>query len=839
MDEIILKDTSGNRVPITDREKDILLGLKSGKKTKSIAYDLDLSPRTVDNIILKLREKVGASSRCDLLDNYYECNQSRADSIHKQEHIFDIRYMLAFVVFLSIISVIFIVFFQDRGTHKAFEWNIPLKNSFYTPRLTKLEQLEDKLKNNSQGNIISVYGLGGVGKTTFVKHYALDADKKYNFKIWFNAEKPSVLLNEILQLGEFKGLFDESDNKEMKVLKVVRWIEEEKNGLVVFDNAEDFLSIKGYIPNYCDVIITTRNNKMPSPFHMDMMKDEEAINLFISVLNASKPVDKSKVASIVSSLDNLPLAIVQAASYVRENNMSLDYFLSIYAESLEELLKQMPYLVHDHAPAYVTWDMNLSKITSKKAIETLKIISFLLPDKIDRGLITFLLFGNRVTEKQIEVELLLSELSCFSLIHSSNQYVSIHRLLHKWLQKRVSTSEKRELLRKILKNLSALFESDMVNIKNVGFIRVLISHSESILEAASDLPKTEKKFLHKVFLGLSKAYDLMGNYENRKKYLNLAHVSVLEQFGEKSSEYAKLLYGLGRYEIRVENFITAKNNLKQALEILDGVEKPFSKERLLCINELGRVYGRLAEYKEAIRYQEKALSVSEDIYGQGHIEVGNILNELGWVLFNYGDYRKAKTYLYRSLKIHETVLGMAHVETARVLKSLGCVLVALGELDLAENILNRSYDIRRAHYGENHIKVLNVLVAKAVLYSAKGKHVKAIDMLKKCKSITDKLYGKNLIFKAALDINLGNIYMNIGDKESARSLLRKGIELFEKNLSTNQINLLVSRYSLMKLENNKLYRVKIENQIKNRLFKSHVYAKIIKDTGGNLFILNT
>ena len=117
MDEIILKDTSGNRVPITDREKDILLGLKSGKKTKSIAYDLDLSPRTVDNIILKLREKVGASSRCDLLDNYYECNQSRADSIHKQEHIFDIRYMLAFVVFLSIISVIFIVFFQDIQQH--------------------------------------------------------------------------------------------------------------------------------------------------------------------------------------------------------------------------------------------------------------------------------------------------------------------------------------------------------------------------------------------------------------------------------------------------------------------------------------------------------------------------------------------------------------------------------------------------------------------------------------------------------------------------------------------------------------------------------------------------
>ena len=179
------------------------------------------------------------------------------------------------------------------------------------------------------------------------------------------------------------------------------------------------------------------------------------------------------------------------------------------------------------------------------------------------------------------------------------------------------------------------------------------------------------------------------------------------------------------------------------------------------------------------------------------------------------------------------------LKSAKFLKSLGCVLVALGELDLAENILNRSYDIRRAHYGENHIKVLNVLVAKAVLYSAKGKHVKAIDMLKKCKSITDKLYGKNLIFKAALDINLGNIYMNIGDKESARSLLRKGIELFEKNLSTNQINLLVSRYSLMKLENNKLYRVKIENQIKNRLFKSHVYAKIIKDTGGNLFILNT
>ena len=59
---------------------------------------------------------------------------------------------------------------------------------------------------------------------------------------------------------------------------------------------------------------------------------------------------------------------------------------------------------------------------------------------------------------------------------------------------------------------------------------------------------------------------------------------------------------------------------------------------------LGLVYQCLGNQREAKTYQEKALVVRKNIYGEEHAEVATGYNNLGLVYQNLGQHSEAKEY---------------------------------------------------------------------------------------------------------------------------------------------------------------------------------------------------
>ena len=55
------------RPVLTPRESEILSALGKGHSSKQIAKDLDLSVRTVEHHVAKIRQKMGASTRAEML----------------------------------------------------------------------------------------------------------------------------------------------------------------------------------------------------------------------------------------------------------------------------------------------------------------------------------------------------------------------------------------------------------------------------------------------------------------------------------------------------------------------------------------------------------------------------------------------------------------------------------------------------------------------------------------------------------------------------------------------------------------------------------------------------
>lgn len=57
-----------NNIKLTDREAECLFFLLRGKTAKHIARVMSLSPRTVEEYIVKLKMKLGATNKCELID---------------------------------------------------------------------------------------------------------------------------------------------------------------------------------------------------------------------------------------------------------------------------------------------------------------------------------------------------------------------------------------------------------------------------------------------------------------------------------------------------------------------------------------------------------------------------------------------------------------------------------------------------------------------------------------------------------------------------------------------------------------------------------------------------
>ena len=590
---LVLK--SGVKVQLTQREMELCFYVRQGKRTKWIAREINRSPRTIDNQILRLREKIGANSRDEIVDLVFGKTEL-AEKIEVGEpplpNGVNKKRIAIFSFFICVLGVIFFLskdfWLLKKETTAAFEWNIPLERSLYIPRKELFQSVSNMLNNSDRSDIVTIYGLAGVGKTTFAKNYLLKTKKPYRYKVWFNAETLSVLKQEILQLGEFKSLYDKSDKTDLKILKTLKWLEEKDGVIIVFDNVEDFSFIKKFIPRHCDILITSRNNKMPSSVELDVMSPEEGETLFLKVFNKNLSPDlesKKNIRNIVQSLGYLPLAIVQAASYVRENSVGISEYKAIFKNHLTHLLKRPVYHIQDHSPVYVSWNMSLDKLSSGETKKFLYYMAVLLPERIYVSLANFLFHGDLSADKNMKTLEMLSILKKYSLMSQDGKYIFMHRLFHDWLLSTMGEDNKKRILEEVAENLSSLFRSPLVNIKNIEFIRGLIPHTERVVEHLDDKKLVKKTFMYQILLGLSKAYDLMGDYEKRKKYLDLAYKLSKTTYGEHSSETASVYYSLGRFEIRAENFIKSESYLSLALKIFKKHNTVEDSKVFLCLNE--------------------------------------------------------------------------------------------------------------------------------------------------------------------------------------------------------------------------------------------------------------
>ncbi|MDR0329624.1 MAG: LuxR C-terminal-related transcriptional regulator [Rickettsia sp.] len=342
-------------------------------------------------------------------------------------------------------------------------WNIPRQDNVFVGREKLLSDLYNKLHKNhtpkgiSNLAISACAGLGGIGKTQLALQYIHHTKHPYTLKAWFPAENIDYLYNKYIELAKLLGYTEAVYTKENIIAYIKQWLIDNPGWLLVYDNVSNYRKIAPFLPETGGyVILTTRQRHWPTKFSIlpiDVMTEEESIKTIKTLIQRDIAAEEQNaVRELVEVLGYLPLALVQAGSYIKQKHITIPEYLALYQSYESELLADHSFLGETNSynyPVAITWNITLetivrdTKINNEPpiAIELLTVCAYLAPDKISRKLLlTWLQTAYpHLSSPKLTLNKHIALLWQYSMInYDNNDNISIHRLVQAVLRHQLS-----------------------------------------------------------------------------------------------------------------------------------------------------------------------------------------------------------------------------------------------------------------------------------------------------------------------------------------------------------------------------------------------------------------
>lgn len=360
----------------------------------------------------------------------------------------------------------------------------------------------------------------------------------------------------------------------------------------------------------------------------------------------------------------LPLALAQAASYMRETGTSMVEYLNFYNTAWNDLMKDedcsgsgIP--EYGNRSVYTTWDTSFEYVKRKNedATNMLQVWSYL-----NNRDISFEIFNNeqnpdlaewssppewfcRVVCNKLSFKRIAATLLNCSLIEARYETDSyrVHPVVHEWCR------------------------------KTLGVDRQLDSLFLAVTSVAFGVPNDDQK------------------------------------------DYAKTIHRLLPHASRFS---------QQLMDMLgNNIQSEQANELHAAFHNLGVLYchsGR-GTWKEAEAMCSRAIAGREKSLGSHHHKTLAALNVLGVLYQEQGRIVDAEAILQRVLAARTDVLGPDHESTIQSVYNLAIIYSTQNKLDEAEKLYQRVLTWRQKALDPNDVRLLNVLTALGVLYRRQGK----------------------------------------------------------------------------------------------------------------------
>ncbi|KAF2294517.1 hypothetical protein GH714_012149 [Hevea brasiliensis] len=199
-------------------------------------------------------------------------------------------------------------------------------------RVLFLKQVMDALRDPNL-NMIGVYGMGGVGKTTLAKevHRQAIEEKLFDVVVMVAVNQTPELRRIQSEIADVLGLTFDVEEIPGRANRLYERLKKEKKVLIILDDIWKQLDLKavgipfGDVCRGCKILLTSRSQDVLSremrtqkEFRLDVLQDEEAWSLFEMTLADAKDSELPPIAAeVAKKCAGLPLLLLTVATDLR------------------------------------------------------------------------------------------------------------------------------------------------------------------------------------------------------------------------------------------------------------------------------------------------------------------------------------------------------------------------------------------------------------------------------------------------------------------------------------------------------------------------------------------
>ncbi|XP_046862837.1 uncharacterized protein LOC124456435 [Xenia sp. Carnegie-2017] len=560
---------------------------------------------------------------------------------------------------------------NHRDSFDLFQVLPSKPNHFFVERTELRDKIIkdlEKLRNDNNDKLTYFYITGnpGSGKSQLARQVceklSCDWKNRTSFVMTIDGKNEESLIRTYCELGYRlncdKYMIEKFENENCSITDKVKnlrsllstrlklW----QNWLIIVDNVVQLGKISSLLPQVGDpmwrngqIIVTIQDT--------DAVPQDDEFNKHISIRSGMnnrecfqllkhytiEHSDDQLLNEVLHALDRQPLALVAAGCYFsRVKKVNCSFTWSQYLKKIcSEEEESMDDIFVKYNSVYPRSMLQASLLAVRQNAEESSILenvinffSMISFDLIPRDIIVF--YVQEIDPKHSKEDIYLCLNDCSLFLHSENNDISLHRIVHKAVivYQSEHSNEEHEMETNVDQISKALymFKERDDEIK-------LMPHLEKIVQ----LLKTNKT----------------------KIYMNT--LQVFQYFVDRLRHFGK--YGL-------------------ALGLLDKFKSELSSyDKAWYFSTLGLLYHDTGKYSKAKNHHEKALEIQKQSLGPNHVDVATSLNNLGNVLENTGNYDKAIEFYERALEIRKQSLGPNHVDVATSLNNLANVLENTGNYD--------------------------------------------------------------------------------------------------------------------------------------------------------------
>jgi tetratricopeptide (TPR) repeat protein len=661
----------------------------------------------------------------------------------------------------------------EPAVARARAWGeVPPRNRRFTGRKKQLGTIRRQFVSSDRAVVQALLGIGGVGKTQLATEYTHRFADSYDVVWWIAAEQPELIGLQVAALGVALGCSGPAADVEAARRAVLMTLRERERWLLIFDNAENPEELTRWLPGgNGHVLITSRLDRWAEiavPVEIDVLDRAESVKLLRRTVSGLRSADAARLAA---ALGDLPLAIVQAATYMAGTFMSAASYTELLAQRAADLMDLDSPSSHPRSLAAVTTlELERLRAEAPAAADLAAVCAFLAPEPFRPGWFTSAASALPVTLVEATADQVGWGKTVSSLGGSALARKHLHGLLmHRLTQSIVRGSlppARAEAARAAAETvLGACHPGDAEEPANWSDWALLLPHM-----LVMDLAATADHSLRVLACDAARYLIVRGDLAAGRDLADGLYLRWQERHGPENRDAlaagTQLVFALRELSHYGEAHALAKDIFARCGPAL-GDEDP---DTLSAAFELAACLHRLGDFEQARELDGATLTARRRILGEDHPRTL-------YTAANLAAHTKEQGDLYAALKLEVDtlirrcrVLGTQHHRTLESANNLAVTLSLLGHPQTARKLDEQVLAGFRDLFGGNHHRTLTQATNLAEDLRDLGDLQAARELDEQALTGLRRVLGRDHSMTLTVAHNLACDLRALGEFEAARQL---------------------------------------------------------------------